>query len=118
MRSTTMIPGEYLFDGPPLELNAGRPTCEVSVNNTGDRPVRTAARFEPGEVRTIRLVAMAGARILYGASGLVNGALDDEAVRQRAFERLEQWQRGELAVSPLAAPRKKPSDRKKKSRKK
>ena len=34
-----MIPGEYLFDGDTLELNAGRLTVEVEVNNTGvDNP--------------------------------------------------------------------------------
>ena len=35
-----MIPGEYFFDGPDLELNAGRPVVTLSVNNTGDRPVQ------------------------------------------------------------------------------
>ena len=30
-----MIPGEYFFDGPDLELNAGRPVVTLSVNNTG-----------------------------------------------------------------------------------
>src|SRR5438270_11896762 len=33
----TMVPGEYLFDGPEVELNAGRPTVTLAVNNTGDR---------------------------------------------------------------------------------
>src|SRR5947199_10391075 len=108
-----MIPGEYLFDGPPLELNAGRATCVVEVNNTGDRPVQvgshfhffevtralvfdraaaygmrldlpagTAVRFEPGEIKTVRLVALGGLRQVYGGSGLVMGALDDPATRQ------------------------------------
>src|SRR5204862_8157863 len=45
-----MIPGEYLIDGPPLELNAGRPTCEVSVNNTGDRPVQIGSHYHFFEV--------------------------------------------------------------------
>jgi len=116
-----MIPGEYLFDGPPLELNAGRPTCTLPVNNTGDRPVQvgshfhffevnralvfdreaaygmrldlaagTAVRFEPGEIRTVRLVALGGLRQVHGGSGLVNGFLDDPATRQAALERLRQ----------------------------
>ena len=116
-----MIPGEYLFDGPPLELNADRPTCTLPVNNTGDRPVQvgshfhffevnralvfdreaaygmrldlaagTAVRFEPGEIRTVRLVALGGLRQVYGGSGLVNGFLDDPATRQAALERLRQ----------------------------
>src|SRR2546427_6761925 len=45
-----MIPGEYLFDGEPLELNAGRPTCMVQVNNTGDRPVQIGSHFHFFEV--------------------------------------------------------------------
>lgn len=116
-----MIPGEYLFDGPPLELNAGQPTITLQVNNTGDRPVQigshfhffevnralvfdreaaygmrldlpssTAVRIEPGEVKTVRLVPLAGAREVYGGSGLVNGLLDDPAIRKQALENLKQ----------------------------
>ncbi len=114
-----MTPGEYLFDGPDLELNAGRPTATLEVNNTGDRPVQvgshfhffeanralafdrqaaygmrldlpagTAVRIEPGEVKTVRLVALAGGREVYGGSGLVNGKLDDPAVKQAALDRV------------------------------
>ncbi len=123
-----MIPGEYLFDGGPIELNAGRPTHTLEVNNTGDRPVQvgshfhffevnralvfdraaaygmrldlpagTAVRFEPGEVKTVRLVALGGARQVYGGGGLVMGALDDDKVRRRAHERLEAFQAGQPA---------------------
>src|SRR5947207_11338478 len=118
-REGPMTPGEYLFDGPPLELNAGRPTVTLEVNNTGDRPVQvgshfhffevnralvfdraaaygmrldlpagTAVRFEPGEVKTVRLVALGGLRQVYGGSGLVMGALDDPATRQASLDRL------------------------------
>jgi urease beta subunit len=121
-----MIPGEYLFDGPALELNAGRSTASVEVNNTGDRPIQvgshfhffevnrglrfdraaaygmrldlpagTAVRFEPGEKKTVRLVALDGERQVYGGSGLVMGGLDDAKVRARALERLAQWEQGE-----------------------
>ena len=45
-----MIPGEYLLDGPPIELNAGRPTCTVEVKNTGDRPIQVGAHFHFFEV--------------------------------------------------------------------
>src|SRR3977135_1239624 len=117
-----MIPGEYLIDGPAIELNAGRETRDIEVNNTGDRPVQigshyhffevnralrfdrqasygmrldlpagTAVRFEPGEVKTVRLGALSGLRQVYGGSGLVIGALDDPKVRARALERLEKW---------------------------
>ena len=55
-----------------------------------DLPAGTAVRFEPGEVKTVRLVALGGAREVYGGSGLVNGKLDDPAVRQQALESLKQ----------------------------
>jgi urease subunit beta len=35
----------------------------------------TAVRFEPGQQRTIELVALAGERIVYGFNGLVMGKL-------------------------------------------
>ena len=116
-----MIPGEYFFDGEVLELNAGRRTHTLQVNNTGDRPVQigshfhffevnralvfdreaaygmrldlpagTAVRIEPGEIKTVRLVDMSGKRQVYGGSGLVNGALDDPATKQRSLERMRQ----------------------------
>jgi urease beta subunit len=128
-----MIPGEYYFDGEPIELNAGRQTCTLKVNNTGDRPVQvgshfhffevnralvfdrqaaygmrldlpagTAVRFEPGEIKTVRVVALVGARQVYGGSGLVMGALDDPGVRQRSLEKMRQAGFGDAArgVSP------------------
>ena len=36
----------------------------------------TAVRFEPGQSRTIELVALAGDRIVYGFNGLVMGKLN------------------------------------------
>ena len=90
-RKPTMIPGEYLLDGPPIELNAGWPTAVVKSktraigrcrsartttssrstadsSSTGnaaygmrlDLPAGTSARFEPGEVKKVQLVALAG----------------------------------------------------------
>lgn len=35
----------------------------------------TAVRFEPGQQRTVQLVALAGARVVYGFNGLVMGPL-------------------------------------------
>src|SRR3954470_3607134 len=40
-----MVPGEYLFDGPELELNAGRPAVTLTVANRGDRPVQVGSHF-------------------------------------------------------------------------
>ncbi len=103
-----MIPGEVITKPGEIELNADRPTLELTVVNTGDRPVQvgshyhfyetnpalrferdvtrgyrldipagTAVRFEPGESRTVRLVAYAGARIVHGFQGRVGGPLGD-----------------------------------------
>lgn len=38
-----------------------------------DIPAGTAVRFEPGQTRTVQLVAMAGERRLYGFKGQVMG---------------------------------------------
>src|SRR5476651_791003 len=47
----------------------------------------TAVRFEPGEEKEVALVELAGARIVHGHRGLVNGALDDAAVKRAAVQR-------------------------------
>jgi urease subunit beta len=39
----------------------------------------TAVRFEPGQQRTVTLVDLAGARIVHGFRGLVQGSLDKVA---------------------------------------
>src|ERR1700712_4104319 len=36
----------------------------------------TAVRFEPGQSRTVRLVALAGDRVVYGFNGAIMGPLD------------------------------------------
>ena len=41
-----------------------------------DIPAGTSVRFEPGERRSVRLVALGGRRIVRGFNGLVNGPLD------------------------------------------
>src|SRR6266480_505753 len=130
-----MIPGEYLFDGEPLELNAGRPTTTLQVNNTGDRPVQvgshfhffetnralvfdraaaygmrldlpagTAVRFEPGEIKTVKLVALAGSRQVYGGSGLVNGSLDDAATRKRSLAKYSERGFGDTKTRQIEKP--------------
>ena len=101
-----MIPGEILCATGEIELNAGRPMIELTVVNSGDRPIQvgshyhfyetnpslrfdrektrgfrldipagTAVRFEPGESRSVRLVAYAGARIVHGFQGRIGGPL-------------------------------------------
>ena len=61
-----------------------------------DIPAGTAVRFEPGEIKTVRLIPLSGSRQVYGGSGLVNGDLDDKKNRTASFARLEQFMKGEL----------------------
>lgn len=101
-----MIPGELLIDDGEIELNVGRDTVTLTVDNTGDRPIQvgshfhfhevndalhfdratargfrlnitagTAVRFEPGQTRTVELVALAGDRTVYGFAGRIMGKL-------------------------------------------
>ncbi len=50
----------------------------------------TSVRFEPGERRPVRLVPLAGERIVRGAGGLVDGPLDEPDVRARALAAAEE----------------------------
>ena len=55
-----------------------------------DIPAGTAVRFEPGETRTVPLVAIAGGRVIRGGSALANGPVSEEgraAVRTAARAR-------------------------------
>jgi len=103
-----MMPGEIKTAEGEIEINSGCETCQVSVANTGDRPVQvgshyhffetnpalvfereaargfrlnipagTAVRFEPGQVRTVELVAFGGNRAVYGFRGEVMGQLEE-----------------------------------------
>jgi len=40
-----MIPGEYLLGDGEIEANAGRRTVELTVANTGDRPIQVGSHF-------------------------------------------------------------------------
>ena len=115
---TDPVPGELLPAEEPVEINAGRETATVTVENTGDRPSQvgshfhffecnralsfdrrtaygmrldipagTAIRLEPGRAEDVDPVAIGGDRIVRGMGGLVDGDLDDDEVRERAFER-------------------------------
>ena len=54
-----------------------------------DIPAGNAVRFEPGERKTVSLVAFAGARVARGGNALADGPLSDEN-RERALERAVQ----------------------------
>ena len=61
-------------------------------------PAGTAIRFEPGEEKEVDLVMLSGARIVRGHNGLVDGSLDDAAVKAAALQALEQWSAGRDAA--------------------
>jgi urease subunit beta len=44
-----MIPGELLTDGGSVELNEGRPVTEITVANTGDRPIQVGSHYHFAE---------------------------------------------------------------------
>jgi urease subunit beta len=99
-----LVPGQVETLKGDIELNVGRETITIKVENLGDRPVQigshyhffevnealsfernstrgyrlniaagTATRFEPGQSRTVELVAFAGIREVYGFQGKVMG---------------------------------------------
>jgi urease subunit gamma/beta len=51
-----------------------------------DRPAGMGIRFEPGVVKSVRLVPIAGDRIVQGQAGLVNGPLEAEGAKARGLE--------------------------------
>jgi urease beta subunit len=53
-------------------------------------PAGTAVRFEPGDVKAVDLTPYAGARVVYGANGLVQGALGDASVQATALSEMRQ----------------------------
>src|SRR5438105_14211209 len=61
-----------------------------------DIPAGTAVRFEPGEIKTVQIIPLAGLREMYGGSGLVNGELDNKKTKAASMDRLKQFSDGEL----------------------
>jgi urease subunit beta len=45
-----MIPGEMIVEEGDIELNAGCPTVQIVVGNTGDRPIQVGSHFHFYEV--------------------------------------------------------------------
>lgn len=50
IKSTGFIPGEIVTDGPDIEINVGRKTVQLVVENTGDRPVQIGSHYHFAEV--------------------------------------------------------------------
>jgi urease subunit beta len=44
-----MIPGEIIAGTGEIEINAGRPVLELTVRNTGDRPVQVGSHYHFAE---------------------------------------------------------------------
>lgn len=49
---------------------------EAAYGRRLDIPAGTAARFEPGDRKTVQLIELAGSREVFGLSNAVNGKLD------------------------------------------
>ncbi|MDO8907452.1 MAG: urease subunit beta [Pseudohongiella sp.] len=56
------IPGEIITDGPDIEINVGRKTISVLVENTGDRPVQIGSHYHFAEVNPALRFDRASAR--------------------------------------------------------
>lgn len=54
-----------------------------------DIPAGTAVRFEPGDSKSITLVAIGGNRLIRGLNNLVDGALDAVETKTKALEQLQ-----------------------------
>ena len=114
-----MIPGEYLLASEDVIANAGRATVELTVANTGDRPIQVgshfhffeanrALRFDRAQAFGMRLNIPAGTAVrfepgdekrvtlvvLAGARQIFGlNALTDGGTREQALGRLATWQR-------------------------
>lgn len=70
----------------PIQIGSHFHFFEVNTSLDFDRsaargfrlniPAGTAIRFEPGDTRSVELVALAGTREVYGLNAKVNGRLD------------------------------------------
>ena len=57
-----MIPGELLTDGPDHELNPGRRTASLVIENTGDRPIQVGSHYHFAETNAALRFDRAAAR--------------------------------------------------------
>jgi urease subunit beta len=114
-----VIPGEYLLADGDIVANAGRRTVELTVANTGDRPIQVgshfhffeanrALRFERAQAFGMRLNVPAGTAVRFepgdakrvtlvelAGARLVFGlnGLTDGGDQARALRRLADWER-------------------------
>ena len=114
-----MIPGEYFLGDGDVVANAGRRTVELTVTNTGDRPIQIgshfhffevnrALRFDRAQAFGTRLNVPAGTAVrfepgdekrvtlveLAGARRVFGlNALTEGATKDAALKRLAEWER-------------------------
>jgi len=114
-----VIPGEYLLGDGDVIANAGRETVEMSVTNTGDRPIQVGSHFHFFEVNRalafdrarafgMRLNVPAGTAVRFepgdekrvtlvalAGSRQIFGlnALTEGGDRAKALNRLQEWER-------------------------
>src|SRR5262245_60221294 len=114
-----MIPGEYVLGEGDIEANVGRRTIELTVANTGDRPIQVgshfhffeanrALRFERARAFGMRLNVPAGTAVRFepGDEKIVTlvdlagtrtvfglNALTEGAGKEAALDRLAVWER-------------------------
>jgi urease subunit gamma/beta len=86
-RETVTLPVTNLGDR-PVQVGSHYPFIETNALLRFDRgraygfrldiPAGTAVRFEPGETKTVRLVAIAGLRVIQGGNNLASGPVTPE----------------------------------------
>ena len=91
-----MIPGEYFIDGPDLDLNPGRRSATLVVENTGDRPIQVgshyhfaetnaALRFDRAAARGMRLNIASGTAVRFEPGQQRTVELVDYAGERRVY---------------------------------
>ena len=114
-----MIPGEFLLESGDVVANAGRRTVELTVENTGDRPIQVgshfhffevnrALRFDRAQTFGMRLNVPAGTAVRFepgdakrvtlvelGGARRVFGlnGLTEGAGKDAALRKLAEWER-------------------------
>jgi len=75
-----------------FETNAGLNfDRELAYGKRLNIPAGTSVRFEPGSSKEVSLVPFAGERYISGFNGLVEGYLDDEATKTKAFKNVKKF---------------------------
>ena len=91
-----MIPGELLIDGSDIEINSGRRTLTLVIENSGDRPVQVgshyhfaetngALRFDRGAAHGMRLNIASGTAVRFEPGTQRTVELVDYAGERKAY---------------------------------